>query len=119
MSLDGKKTISSRQIRRTARARSKILGTKDRPRLSVFCSNKYLWAQVIDDAKGSTILAASEQEIKKGGTKSVRAEALGALVAEKCKKIGVSKVVFDRGSGQYSGRTKTFAEAARKAGLVF
>ena len=95
--------------RRMARIRSKVRGRVDRPRLSVFKSNRKIYAQVIDDAVGKTLAAAT-------GTDPAK---VGLEVAEKAVKAGVGKIVFDRGAYSYHGQVKTLAEAARTAGLVF
>lgn len=93
---------------------------KDKIRLSVFRSNKYISAQVIDDNKGVTLLSVSEKEIKKDGkTKTERAKNLGLLLAKKSKNKKIEKVVFDRGRFKYHGRVKALAEGAREGGLKF
>lgn len=95
-----------------------------RPRLSVHRSGQHIYAQVIDDAKGITLVAAStvdgdlKKSLKKTGDKAA-AQAVGKLVAERAKKAGVEKVAFDRGSSSYHGRIKALADAAREAGLSF
>lgn len=92
----------------------------DKPRLTVFRSNKYFYAQIIDDSKGVTLVSAYERELKeKIPTKAQRARALGKLLAEKAKKTKFQAVVFDKGSYKYHGRVKSFAEAAREGGLKF
>lgn len=115
--LEGKK-------RREKRVRSKIRGTAQTPRLSVFRSNKYIYAQIIDDVNAKTLVAIAESEIKdtKGGTKDVkvsRAAKLGEQLAQKALKKKISSIIFDRGSFKYHGRVKAFAEGARKGGLKF
>jgi large subunit ribosomal protein L18 len=95
-----------------------------RPRLSVHRSGNHIYAQVIDDAKGATLAAAStlDADVKKGAKGTANksaAAAVGKLVAERAKKAGVEKVAFDRGSYAYHGRVKALAEAAREAGLLF
>ena len=109
--------IQSRQ-RRHARTRAKMSGTTERPRLIVFRSLRYMYAQVIDDASGKTLASAHDMKAEKG-TKLERAEAVGAEVAEKAKKAGITAVVFDRNGYKYHGRVKAVAEAARAAGLTF
>lgn len=99
-----------------------IRGTADRPRLAVFRSLRYVSAQVIDDDRGKTLVSAHEKELtaKVGKlSKTERAAAVGALLAEKVKKAKVKKVVFDRRRYRYHGRVKALAEAARKEGLEF
>ena len=97
--------------------RKKISGTSNRPRLSVFRSNKEIYAQLIDDITGSTIASASSTLAK--GTKTEQATEVGKLIAENAKKIGVDNVVFDRGGFLYHGRIKALADSARNAGLKF
>jgi large subunit ribosomal protein L18 len=107
-------------IKRKARVRSKISGSKDRPRLSVFRSNKEIYAQIIDDSSARTLVSASSKEkIPPGKTKSDRAFAVGELIAEKAKKAKVKKVVFDKSGYKFHGRVKALAEGARKGGLEF
>ena len=102
------------------RIRKTVSGTATNPRLSVFRSNKEIYAQLIDDVNGVTLLAASsrEKEIEKGTNVEV-ATAVGKLVAEKALKAGIEKVTFDRGGYLYHGRIKSLAEGARAAGLKF
>ncbi len=100
---------------RQARSRAKIFGTSERPRLSVFRSNKFTYAQLIDDSKGHTLAAASTKGEK--GKKSDSAKKLGTAIAEKAKKLGVKVAVFNRSFYRYHGRVKAIAEAAREAGL--
>ena len=110
------------RIRRHARARKKVHGSPDRPRLAVFRSNKHIVAQIIDDSTGVTLAAASSHEaaIKTGATGNKSASAkVGSLIADRAKSAGVSKVVFDRGGFIYHGRIAAVAEAARAAGLEF
>ena len=97
-------------------------GTAERPRLSIFRSNNEIYAQVIDDSKGTTLVAASSKDKEFGkakGTKSEISNAVGKAIAEKCKKAGIDKVAFDRGGNLYHGRIKALAEGAREAGLNF
>jgi len=105
------------------RIRAKVSGTAERPRLSVFRSIKHITAQVIDDAKGHTIAAASSTEVKKGlagnGGNVAGAKEIGKLLAERAQEQGVKQVVFDRGGYLYHGRVKALADAAREAGLEF
>lgn len=113
------------RIKRHRRIRRKIVGTKERPRLNVRRSINHLYAQVIDDMAGKTIVQLStlSPEVKDKIAKSTGnvkgAVLLGTVLAEKCKKEGVTKVVFDRAGYLYHGRVKALAEAARKGGLVF
>lgn len=109
------------RMRRHRRIRAKIFGTKERPRLSLFRSSKHLWAQVIDDRTGHTIVAASTKELKGKSkkTKTEEARLVGALIARRAKEKGISRVVFDRGGYAYHGRLAAFADAARAEGLSF
>lgn len=100
------------KLRRKTRTRVKILLRKARFRLSVFRSHRYLYAQIIDDQKGETKAAVSTN-------KTEQAETAGRLLAAKAAKLGIKKVVFDRGSYQFHGRLKALAEGARKGGLDF
>jgi large subunit ribosomal protein L18 len=112
------------RIRRHARVRQKISGTAARPRLCVFRSLNHIYAQVIDDGKGNTLITAStlDTEIKndaKGKKKTARAELVGELLARRAREKGISQVAFDRGGFKYQGRVKALADAARKGGLKF
>lgn len=115
-----KKQIS--RARRHARVRKTVTGTAERPRLSVFRSNRHIVAQVIDDQTGTTLASASTLEsgdAERGGSKSDGAAKVGTAVAERARAAGISSVVFDRGGFQYHGRVAALAEAAREAGLEF
>ena len=107
------------KIRRQIRTRNKLKGIADRPRISVFRSSKYMFAQVIDDVKNKTILGISEKALKLSGTKSEKAKALGLQLAKKAKAKNITKVVFDRGSYSYHGRVKSLAEGLREGGMEF
>ncbi len=108
------------RVRVHERIRHRVKGTPERPRLAVFRSLKHIYAQVIDDAKGHTLAAASSVEAKgKNGGNLAGAKAIGQLVAERAKEKGINTVVFDRGGYQYHGRVKALADAARAAGLEF
>jgi large subunit ribosomal protein L18 len=119
--------MSERQqgrIKRHIRLRKKIKGTADRPRLAVFRSNRYIYAQIIDDNEGVTLAAASSLEagLKEefsGKANKKTAEAVGKLISLRAKEKGISSVVFDRGGNLYHGRIKSLAEAARSNGLIF
>jgi large subunit ribosomal protein L18 len=109
---------------RHKRARGKIYGTADRPRLSLFRSLNHIYAQVIDDTQSSTLAFASSnesqfKEINDPQTKQEISSSVGSLIAERAKAQGVAKVVFDKGGYKYHGRVKALAEAAREAGLEF
>ena len=108
------------RVRRHARVRRKISGTPECPRLCVFRSNSNLYAQVIDDVTGTTLASSSNLElhIANGGNIEA-AQAVGKDIAEKCKKLKIKTVVFDRGGYQYHGRVSALADAAREAGLEF
>lgn len=97
-----------------------MIGTAVRPRLCVFRSNKYIYAQLIDDKQQKTIVGVLEKELVKEDktTKVIRAQALGELLAKKAKEHKITAVVFDRGSYKYHGRVKAVAEGARKGGLT-
>lgn len=110
--------MSMQKTRRQIRTRNSIKNS-GRPRVSVFRSNKYISAQIIDDEKNETIIAVSEKNIKVKGTKTEKAKALGLLLAEKAKVKKVKKVVFDRGSYSYHGRVRQVAEGLREGGLEF
>lgn len=117
-----KESRNSARLMRHARIRSKISGTSEVPRLSVFRSNKQIYAQIIDDEKKSTLVSASSLDkslkLENGGNVEA-AKAVGKLLAEKAKKAKITKVVFDRGGYLYHGRVKALAEAARENGLEF
>ncbi len=109
-----------RKTRRLNRVRRKIIARKNgSARLTVFRSNKHIYAQIIDDKKGSTLVSANEKEITAPGTKILKAEELGRVLAQKAMKKKIKNVVFDKGSYRYHGRIKALAEGARKEGLVF
>ncbi len=108
------------RARRTVRVRSKVRGTADRPRLTVFRSNRAMWAQIIDDRAGKTLASASTLNVTdKGLSKTDVATKVGQILAEKAKAAGVERVVFDRGPYLYHGRVKALADGAREAGLDF
>ena len=110
------------RIRIHTRIRSRVNGSQERPRLAVYRSLTHIYAQVIDDRKGHTLVAASSNEkdspVKSGGNVT-GAKQVGKLVADRAKAKGISKVVFDRGGYLYHGRIKALADAAREAGLEF
>lgn len=111
----------ARRRRIHTRIRDRVKGTVDRPRLAVFRSLKHIYAQLIDDRAGRTIVAASsdEKNATASGGNLAGAKEIGKLIAERAKAQGVSKVVFDRGGYLYHGRVKALADAAREAGLEF
>ena len=110
------------RLRKHLRVRKKIAGTNERPRLNVFRSNKNMYAQIIDDAKGVTLVSAStldkdlRDQIEKGGGKAA-AKMVGEAIAKKALAAGIEDVVFDRGGYIYTGRVKELADGAREAGL--
>lgn len=114
-----RKSMTQNRERRAMRVRSRMTGTNDRPRLSVFRSNKHITAQLIDDVRGVTLVSVQNTKKDAKGTKSEKAASVGTRIAEKALKKGIKKVVFDRGSYRYHGRVAKLADAARKAGLEF
>ncbi len=106
------------RVRRHSRVRERVAGTAERPRLAVFRSLSHIYAQVIDDRSGRTMVAASDLDVK-DGKKSERAKQVGKAIAERAKAAGVGEVVFDRGGYRYHGRVKALADAARESGLRF
>ncbi len=116
--------IQARRVRRRHRVRRTIIGTAERPRLSVFRSSKHIYAQIIDDIRGITLVAAGTlgkamaEKIPYGGNIKA-AETIGSLLAEQAKAKGIEKVAFDRGSYKFHGRVKALADAAREGGLQF
>ncbi len=112
------------RLRRHSRVRKNVIGTPERPRLSVFRSLSDIYAQVIDDAAGTTLVSASSidhalRAEAAGLTKTDQAKLVGKIVAERAKEKGIKTVVFDRGGFRYIGRVKALADAAREAGLEF
>ena len=121
---DKQKLLGARLERRKFRSRKKLFGSPERPRLSVFRSDKHIYAQLIDDFAGKTLASASSRlndvrgDLKNGGNVAA-AQKVGVAIAERAKSIGVTAVAFDRGGRRYHGRVKALAEAARKGGLKF
>jgi large subunit ribosomal protein L18 len=113
-------TSQQRRLRRRRRVRARVTGTAERPRLSVYRSNKGVFAQLIDDRKGHTLAAVNwiEPDLK-SLTASAQAQKAGELLAERAKAAGIETCVFDRGGYQYHGRVKALAEGAREGGLKF
>lgn len=113
-------TKPQQRLRRRRRVRAKVSGTAERPRLSVFRSNRGLFAQLIDDRSGRTVVAVNwiEPELRKLGSME-QAKRIGELIAERAKEAGVETCVFDRGGYRYHGRVRALAEGAREAGLKF
>ena len=112
---------NAQRMKRHTRVRGKISGTPERPRLNVYRSNANIYAQVIDDVNGVTLVSASslEKDFNVEGTKSDAAKQVGMNVAERAKAKGIENVVFDRGGYVYHGRVKALAEGAREGGLQF
>jgi large subunit ribosomal protein L18 len=114
-----RKDLNLRRERRAVRVRARIEQDNKFPRLSVFRSNSHLYAQLIDDTQGKTLISASTLELaKEKGTKKELSTKLGGLLAEKMKKAGVTKTVFDRGSYKYHGRVKELVESLRQSGIT-
>ena len=113
-------TRPAKRLRRRRRVRAKITGTAERPRISVFRSNRGVFAQLIDDTSGRTLAAVNWTEADLRGLRPMeQATRAGALIAERAKVAGVDTAVFDRGGYRYHGRVKALAEGAREAGLTF
>ena len=110
---------NSSRLQRKRRVRAKISGTAQRPRLSVFKSLKSIYAQVIDDTTGQTLVSAELSQLKETSNTIESAMAVGKLVAEKCLAAKIETVIFDRSGYQYHGKIKALAEGARKGGLKF
>ena len=118
------RTRSGRRLVRHVRVRRKVVGTAERPRLAVFRSLGHIYAQIIDDAQGETLIAGSslDGEIrggKNGKSKTDVAKLVGAIVGLRASEAGITAVVFDRGGYKYHGRVKALADGAREGGLVF
>ena len=115
------KNNKAQRERRKKRVRAKIYGTLEKPRLSVFRSLKHIYAQLINDGKGETLVSASDLDLKKDKKiiKKDLAREIGKLIASKAKEKNISQVVFDRSSFKYHGRVKELAEGAREGGLKF
>ena len=116
MKQTAKKTL--KRIQRHRRIRSRVFGTPEKPRLAFFRSNKHIYAQLIDDTAGNTLVGVSSLKADYGGTQE-GAKQLGAAIAKQAKDKKISKAVFDRGGFMYAGSVKTFADAAREGGLEF
>ena len=110
--------LTNKQKRRF-RIKSKLSGSAARPRLAVYKSSKHIYAQIIDDVSGKTVVGVHSRSVKTKSTKSELATSVGKQIAEKAKKAGIEKVVFDRGGNKYHGRVKALADSARESGLVF
>ena len=116
--------VQTRRLRRQRHVRNRLAGTPERPRLAVFRSSKHIYAQMINDETGTTLVSASTMEpevkaqVKYGGNKAAAA-LVGRVVAERARKAGIDKICFDRRSYRYHGRVAALAQAAREAGLKF
>jgi large subunit ribosomal protein L18 len=116
--------IKKAAVRRKYHVRKKVVGTRDRPRLSVFRSNRHIYAQIIDDVAGVTLASASTRtkglrdQLSNFGNKKA-AEIVGEAVAKQALSVGINCICFDRNRYKYHGRVKALAEAARKAGMIF
>jgi len=121
--MDRTKQRAQRRIRRKRGLRKRIIGTPSRPRLTVFRSHRHIYAQVIDDLSGQTLVSAGTQDkeipLEKGGGDVSAAGEVGKLLGDRAVKAGVTQVCFDRSGYRYHGRIKALAEASRKAGLKF
>lgn len=114
-----RQTPQQKKMRLKAKIRAKVIGTAERPRLSVFRSNNFIYAQLIDDGAGKTLCAASDRNAKKDAKKMHGAIAVGKEIAAQAKGKGIAAVVFDRSGFKYAGRIRALADAAREAGLKF
>lgn len=110
-------TRSKGRQQRHRRVRKKVVGTAERPRLAVYRSNRYIYAQVIDDYAGRTLLSVSSRQETREGDRMSQAKAVGEAVAARAKEAGITSVTFDRGGFQYHGRVRAVAEGAREGGL--
>ncbi len=114
-----KESKNDARLRRHKRIRETLSGTAERPRISVFRSNKDIYVQVIDDTTGTTLASSSSKTLKINGSNIEGAKAVGKDIALKCKKANITKVVFDRSGYLYHGRVSALADAARENGLEF
>lgn len=117
--MDKHKIKQAKRERRKGRVRAKVYGTEKCPRLSVFRSNKAVYAQIINDENGKTVIGISSGEVKAKDKKTVISSELGKMLAEKALAKGIKEVVFDRNGYKYHGRVKALAEGARAGGLKF
>lgn len=116
MTTTHKKT--TQRIARHTRIRARVSGTAERPRLAIFRSNRFMYAQLIDDVAGKTLVSADSRTAS-GANATERAKAVGVAIAEKAKKAGITTVVFDRGGYRYQGAVAALATSARESGLTF
>lgn len=117
--MDNNKVKKQKQLRRHLRVRSKINGTIEIPRFSVFRSNRGMFLQLIDDLSNQTLVSVSNKDVATKGTKTESSFELGKFIAEKAKAKNITTVVFDRSSYKYHGRVKAVADGAREGGLIF
>jgi large subunit ribosomal protein L18 len=110
---------TEKRARLHKKIRTRVSGTEGRPRLAVFRSNRYMYAQLIDDTKGLTVVSASDLSLSDKMSKVERAKTVGKTLADLAKKANITKVVFDRGGFSYRGRVQALADAAREGGLEF
>lgn len=110
---------AEKRARLHTKIRTRVSGTAERPRLAVFRSNRYMYAQLIDDVKGVTLVSASDLSLSDKMNKVERAKTVGKKLAENAKKEKITNVVFDRGGFSYRGRVQALADAAREGGLAF
>ncbi len=110
---------AEKRARLHKKIRSRVSGTGDRPRLAVFRSNRYMYAQLIDDVRGVTLVSASDLSLSDKMNKVERAKTVGKKLADEAKKVNITTVIFDRGGFSYRGRVQALADAAREAGLQF
>lgn len=117
--MNARKLLNQKRIRRKARSRAKVFGVSARPRLAVFRSNRFIYAQLVDDDKSHTLVHASSKDVGKTGKKPKVdiARMVGKLLAEKATKVGVKTAIFDRRAYKYQGRIRALAEGAREGGL--
>jgi large subunit ribosomal protein L18 len=119
--MKAQKRLAATRQRKRWRVRKKIVGTPERPRMSVFRSSRYIYAQMIDDMSGVTLAAATSlhKGVEKGGSNIAAATEVGRKLAEAAKAAGISKAAFDRGQYKFHGRVKALAEAVRAGGIQF
>lgn len=119
--MNKQKILNTKRKRRALRTRAKIFGTPERPRLCIFRSNRYIYTQLIDDTQGRTLTSASSLELEEQDRKkrkTIQAELVGRLIAEKAKKLEIRKAVFDRRGYKYHGCVKILADTVRKEGII-
>ncbi len=117
--MKSQKSINRKRLARVRRTSAKFAGDAKRPRLAIFRSNKFIYAQLIDDAKHHTLASASTRDLKKAVKKSDAAREIGEALAKKATAAGIRSAIFDRRSYRYHGRVKALAEGARAGGLQF